>query len=94
MALYTEDFSAGPGGWSSWGYVEDESKVTKSGNPGTGPLAVPIVDGALRCSSPWWWVPLCRGLPPCALTLWCLRQGGLQPRAARPASLPGRAGRR
>ena len=64
MALYTEDFSAGPGGWSSWGYVEDESKVTKSGNPGTGPLAVPIVDGALRCSSPWWWVPLCRGLPP------------------------------
>ena len=28
--------------------------MTRSGNPGTGPVAVPIVDGALHCSSPWW----------------------------------------
>ena len=52
--VYFEDFSSSQGGWSSWGYVEDEQKVTKSGNPGTGPLAVPIVGSALRCSSPWW----------------------------------------
>jgi len=50
--VYFEDFSSSQGGWSSWGYVEDEQKVTKSGNPGTGPLAVPIVGSAFRCSSP------------------------------------------
>ena len=34
--VYCEDFS----GWSvHWGYVEDEQKVAKSGNPGAGPLA-------------------------------------------------------
>ena len=54
MTMYFEDFLNGPGGWSSWGYVEDEQKVTHSGNPGTGPVAVPIVGGALHCSSPWW----------------------------------------
>jgi len=40
---YFKDFSGGQGSWYSWGYVEDEQKMTKGGNPGTGPLAVPIV---------------------------------------------------
>lgn len=54
MARYFEDFSGGQGGWAGWGYVKNKKEVAKSGNPGTGPLAVPIVDGALHCSSPWW----------------------------------------
>ena len=51
---YVETFSDGPGGWSAWGYVEDEGAVVQSGNPGTGPISIPLVDGCLRSSSPWW----------------------------------------
>jgi hypothetical protein len=51
---YVETFSDGPGGWSAWGYVEDEVAVVQSGNPGTGPISIPLVDGCLRSSSPWW----------------------------------------
>ena len=58
---YFEEFTKGPGGWSSWGVLPKGAKPLPNGNPGTGPLELKIVDGAgadtgsalLMSSSPW-----------------------------------------
>jgi hypothetical protein len=49
---YFEDFSAGDqGGWHGWGDIVDGGTA---GNPGSGPVVLPLVGGALLSQGPWW----------------------------------------